>query len=103
MKTQLNRYIGFCDAFWKECHSRTYEQKMDDLFEAKRLVVGMYALSESDLYYALFLALKHLRKILPLEQYPEYEEAETLFEQIKVDCLEYMKTGKMQTDDTAQD
>ena len=101
MKERLTRYIGLCDAFWKECHSRTYEQKMDDLFEAKRLVVGMYALSESDLYYALFLALKRLRKILPLEQYPEYREALALYEDIRADCLEYMKTGKMQTDDTA--
>ena len=94
MKELLNRYIGLCDAFWKKRHNRTYEQKMDDLLEAKRLVVRMYALSGCDLYYALFSSLKRLREILPLEQYPEYNEAATLYEKIRTECMEHLKTGK---------
>jgi hypothetical protein len=83
----LDDYLYQCESFWKDWHGRTYESKMDELLEVKRRVVKIYSLSGFDACYALLLALKPMRGILPLPQYDEYTSALSDFVQIKSDCI----------------
>jgi len=89
---RLDDYLRHCEAFWKEKHERTYEKKMTQLHEAKQRVIKIYRLSGFDACYALLLALKHLRAILPLRQYPEHAPALEALEAIKADCYEQLGT-----------
>ena len=89
---QLDDYIRQCERFWKGTHERTYEKKLAQLHEAKQRVIKVYALSGFDACYALTLALKHLRAILPLRQYPEHAPALEALEAIKADCYEQLGT-----------
>jgi len=89
---QLDDYIRQCERFWKGTHERTYEKKLAQLHEAKQRVIHIYALSGFDACYALTLALKHLRAILPLSKYPEHAPALEALEAIKADCYEELGT-----------
>jgi predicted component of type VI protein secretion system len=88
-RKRLDDYLRQCERFWKGTHERTYEKKMAQLHEAKQRVVKIYALSGFDACYALLLALKHLRAILPLPKYPEHAAA---LEAIKADCQKQLGT-----------
>jgi hypothetical protein len=85
---RLDDYLRQCERFWKDRHERTYEKKLSQIDEAKQRVIKIYALAGFDACYALLLALKHLRAILPLAHYPEYAQAIKEFEAIKEDCQE---------------
>ena len=89
---QLDGYLHQCENFWKEKHGRTYEAKMDELLEVKRRVVKIYSLSGFDACYALMLAIKPMRSILPLRQYEEYAPALAALEAIKKACYEQLGT-----------
>ena len=91
-KSRLEAYLLLCEKFWKERHGRTYEKKMDELFEVKRRVVKIYSLSGFDACYALLLALKQLRSVLPLAQYEEHAPAFAALEAIKEDCYQQLGT-----------
>jgi hypothetical protein len=91
-RIQLEAYLSLCDKFWKERHERTYEKKMDILFETKQRVVKIYSLTGFDACYELTLTIKHLRGILPLKQYDEYAPALAALEAIKNDCYEQLGT-----------
>jgi len=91
-KSRLEAYLLLCEKFWKERHGRTYEKKMDELFEVKRRVVKIYSLSGFDACYALLLALKPLRSVLPLAQYEEHAPAFAALEAIKEDCYQQLGT-----------
>jgi len=92
MQKRLDDYLRQCEAFWKGKHERTYEKKLAQLHEAKQRVIHIYALSGFDACYALMLALKHLRAILPLSKYPEHAPALEALEAIKADCYEQLGT-----------
>ena len=91
-KNSLDGYLHQCEHFWKSKHERTYEKKLAQLNEAKQRVVRIYALTGFDACYALLLALKHLRAILPLRQYPEHAPALAALEAIKEDCYQQFRT-----------
>jgi hypothetical protein len=65
-KPDLEAYLYRCETFWKERHGRIYEKKIEKLLEVKRRVVKIYSLGGFDACYALLLALKPMRGILPL-------------------------------------
>ena len=89
---QLEAYMSQCETFWKEKHGRTYEAKMDELLEVKRQVTKIYALSGWDACFALMLAIKPLRNVLPFRQYKEHAPALATLETIKKDCYEQLAT-----------
>jgi len=89
---RLDGYMRQCETFWKEKHGRTYEVKMDELLEVKKRVVKIYSLSGFDACYALMLAIKPMRTILPLRQYDEYTPALAALEAIKRECYEQLGT-----------
>ena len=89
---QLEAYLHQCERFWKERHGRTYETKMDELLIVKKRVTKIYSLSGWDACYALLLAIKPLRGILPLRQYGEYAPALAALEAIKRACDEQLGT-----------
>ena len=89
---RLNDYLRQCEAFWKEKHERTYEKKLAQLNEAKKRVANVYALTGYDACYALMLALRHLRAVLPLPKYPEHATALEALEAIKTECYEELGT-----------
>jgi hypothetical protein len=91
-KHSLETYLYQCERFWKSRHERTYEKKIDELFEVKQRVVKIYALTGFDACYALSLTLKYLRAILPLKQYPEHAPALAELEAIKEDCYGQLRT-----------
>jgi hypothetical protein len=91
-RSRLEAYLLQCDAFWKKRHERTYEKRMDKLLEVKKRLSEIYSLSGFDACYALMLALKHLRAILPLPQYDEYKPLLAALEAIKEDCYAQMGT-----------
>jgi hypothetical protein len=92
LKTRTDAFLSLCDKFWKERHERTYEKKMLQLFETKQRVAKIYSLTGWDACYELMLALKHLRSILPLKQYPEHAPALEMLEAIKADCYQQLGT-----------
>ena len=89
---QLEAYMSQCETFWKEKHGRIYEAKMDELLEVKRQVTQIYALSGWDACYALMLAIKPMRNILPPRQYKEHAPALAALEAIKEDCYAQLRT-----------
>ena len=89
---QLEAYLHQCERFWKERHGRTYEKKMDDLLEVKKRVTKIYSLTGWDACYALLLAIKPMRGIIPLRQYGEYTPALAALEAIKRECDEQLGT-----------
>jgi len=89
---QLEGYLRQCENFWKEKHGRTYEVKMDELLEVKKQVTKIYSLTGYDACYALMLAIKPMRSVLPLRQYDEYAPALDALEAIKKACYEQMGT-----------
>ena len=89
---QLGAYMQQCETFWKDKHGRTYEAKMDELLEVKRQVTKIYALSGWDACYALMLAIKPMRGVLPLRQYDEHTPALEALEAIKEDCYAQLRT-----------
>ena len=89
---QLEGYLSLCEKFWKERHGRTYENKLDELFEVKKRVSKIYRLRGFDACYALMLAIKPMREILPLKQYDEYAPALAALEAIKSACYEQLAT-----------
>ena len=86
----LEAYLSLCERFWKEQHERTYEKKLNELFEVKRRATRIYSLSGFDAYYTLLLSLKQMRSILPLKQYNEYVPALSALEKIKQECQEQL-------------
>ena len=88
----LEGYLHQCETFWKKRHGRTYEKKMDDLLEVKKRVVKIYSLSGWDACYALLLAIKPMRSVLPLRQYSEHAPALAALEAIKSECYEQLST-----------
>ena len=92
---ELEAYLSLCERFWKEQHERTYEKKLNELFEVKRRATRIYSLSGFDAYYTLFITLKPLRNILPLPRYGEHAAALSALEKIKQECqkqlCEYIK------------
>ena len=90
----LNSYVSLCENYWKESHGFVHEQKMDELLRVKCLVVRMYALSGFDLYYALFVVLRHLRKVMPPIEQPDYANINEVFEQIRIECMTQIKMRK---------
>ena len=89
---QLEGYLQQCETFWKKRHGRTYEKKMDELLEVKKRVTKIYSLSGWDACYALLLAIKPMRGILPLRQYDEHAPALAALEAIKKECDEQLGT-----------
>jgi len=89
---QLDGYLHQCEGFWKGKHERTYEKKLAQLNEAKKRVANVYSLTGWDACYALTLTLKHLRAILPLQQYAEHKPALAALEAIKEDCYQQLGT-----------
>ena len=89
---QLEDYMRQCEIFWKERHGRTYEAKMDELLEVKKQVTKIYALTGWEACYALTLAIKPMRSVLPLRQYDEYAPALEALENIKRECYEQLRT-----------
>ena len=89
---RLYAYLHLCEHFWKFRHERTYEEKMKQLDEARRRVINIHYLTGFDACYALLLALKHLRAILPLPQYDEHAPAFAALEAIKEDCYQQLGT-----------
>ena len=65
---------------------------MDELLEVKRQVTKIYALSGWDACFALMLAIKPMRSVLPLRQYDEHAPALEALEAIKRDCYEQLAT-----------
>ena len=88
----LEAYLCLCENFWKIRHCRAYEAKLDELFEVKKRVSKIYSLSGFDACYALMLAIKPMRNILPLRQYDEYAPALAALETIKKECYEQLGT-----------
>ena len=91
-KNRLDACLSLCEQFWKERHGRTYEKKMDELFEVRKRVIRIYSLTGFDACYALLLAIKPMRGILPLKQYDEYAPALSALEKIKQECQEQLGT-----------
>jgi hypothetical protein len=91
-RTGLEAYFSVCEKFWKEQHGRTYEKRMEQLFEVKKRLAEIYSLTGFDACYALLLTLKHLRAILPLPQYSEHAPALEALEAIKEDCQTQLGT-----------
>ena len=89
---QLEAYMCQCEIFWKNKHGRTYEAKMDELLEVERQVTKIYALSGWDACFALMLALKPMRSVLPLSQYREHAPALAALEAIEEDCYAQLRT-----------
>ena len=89
---RLEAYMFLCERFWKGKHERTYEKRLAQLHEAKQRVVKIHSLTGFDACHALLLTLKHLRAILPLQQYPEYAPALAALEAIKEDCYQQLST-----------
>ena len=89
---RLDAYLRLCETFWKTKHTRTYEKRMLQLSDTKLRVAKIYSLTGWDACYALTLALKDLRAILPLPQYPEHAPALAALEAIKSDCYEQLGT-----------
>jgi hypothetical protein len=89
---RLDDYLRQCENFWQSGHTRTYEKRMQQLQETKQRVAKIYSLTGWDACIALTLALKHLRGILPLTQYPEHAPALAALEAIKTDCYEQLGT-----------
>jgi hypothetical protein len=90
--SRLDKYLRRCETFWQNQHERAYEKKLKQLHEAKRRAVAIYSLTGWDACFALMLALKHLRAILPLTKYPEYAPALKALEAIKEDCYQQLST-----------
>ena len=65
---------------------------MDELLEVKKQVTKIYSLTDYDACYALMLAIKPMRGILPLQQYDEYAPALATLETIKSECYEQLRT-----------
>ena len=66
---------------------------MDELLEVKRQVTKIYSLSGWDACFALMLALKPMRSVLPLRQYKEHHApALAALEAIKGDCYAQLRT-----------
>jgi hypothetical protein len=91
-KNSLEAYLRLCERFWKERHERTYEKKMDELFEVKKRVIRIYSLSGFDACYALMLAIKPMRSVLPLTHYDEHLPALAALEAIKDECYRQLGT-----------
>jgi hypothetical protein len=91
-KNRLDAYLCQCEKFWKVRHERTYEKKLDELFEVKKRVIKIYSLSGFDACYALMLALKPMRSVLPLPQYDEHAPALAALEAIKDNCYRQLVT-----------
>ena len=89
---RLEAYMFLCEHFWKGKHERTYEKRLAQLHEAKQRVVKIHSLTGFDACHALMLTLKHLRAILPLQQYPEHAPALAALEAIKEDCYQQLST-----------
>ena len=89
---RLEAYLYMCENFWKERHGRTYETRMDDLLETKKRVAKIHSLTGFDACYALLLALKPMRSVLPLVQYDEHAPALAALEAIKEDCYQQLGT-----------
>jgi hypothetical protein len=89
---RLDAYLRQCEKFWKAQHERAYEKKLKQLDETKKRVIAIYSLSGFDACYALLLALKHLRAILPLAQYADYKPLLAALEGIKEDCQKQLST-----------
>ena len=92
MNSRLNAYLYQCERFWKCRHERTYEKKLKQLDEAKRRIINIHYLTGFDACYALLLALKHLRAILPLPGYDEHAPVLAALEGIKEDCQKQLAT-----------
>jgi len=92
MNNRLEAYLCQCERFWKCRHERAYEKKLKQLDEAQRRVINISTLTGFDACYALLLALKHLRAILPLPGYEEHKPALAALEGIKKDCQEQLAT-----------
>jgi hypothetical protein len=65
---------------------------MDELFEVRKRVIRIYSLTGFDACYALLLAIKPMRSVLPLKQYNEYVPALSALEKIKQECYEQLGT-----------
>ena len=89
---KLEAYLTQCEDFWKVRHERTYEKKMDELFEVKNRVIKIYSLTGYDACNALMLAIKPMRSILPLRKYDEYAPALAALEHIKSECYAQLGT-----------
>ena len=89
---QLETYMQLCETFWKERHERTYEAKMEELLKVRKQVTKIYSLSGWDACYALMLALKPMRTVLPLHQYSEHAPALEALETLKRECYEQLGT-----------
>ena len=89
---KMEAYLSMCENFWKNRHGRTYEAKLDELFEVKKRVSKIYRLSGFDACCAIMLAVKPMREILPLKQYDEYAPALATLENIKDECYEQLGT-----------
>ena len=91
-KSRMEAYLSQCEKFWKERQGRTYEKKINELLEIRKRVAKIYSLTGFDACYALQLALKPLRTVLPLPQYSEYAPALAALEAIKSDCHQQLVT-----------
>jgi hypothetical protein len=91
-RKQLETYLFLCENFWKEQHGKIYETRMDELLIIKKQVVKIHSLTGFDACYALLLAIKPLRTILPPRQFVEHAAALAALEKIKADCQKQLAT-----------
>jgi hypothetical protein len=91
-KNRLDAYLCQCEHFWKLKHNKKKKQRMLQLQDTRQRVAKIYSLTGWDACFALTLALKYLRGILPLPHYAEHAPALKALETIKADCYKQLGT-----------